>query len=106
MLHRASAAGTEVAAARHHALRALAQHLRHRPEDEIAARAPAREGDAFARDAAVEERDLAIDVRDPDPFVVDRLDVSLVTRLGCATVVGEAMTSLWMSFVTELPLKV
>ncbi len=77
VLHRASAANAEVAAARHHALRAFAQHLRHPPEVEVAARAPEREGDAFAGDAAIEERDLAIDVRDPDPLVVDRLDESL-----------------------------
>src|SRR5581483_10985239 len=76
-LHRAAAARAEEAATRAHALRALAQHLGHGAEVEVAAAPAPREGHALAGDAAIDEGDLAVDVRDPDPLVVDGLDERL-----------------------------
>src|SRR6185312_1262434 len=109
MLHRAAAANAEVAAARHGTLRARAQHLRHRAEVEVAAASPAREGDALAGHAAIDEDDLAVDVRDADALVVDRLDEGfavLRVRRYWHCVVGDPKTWRWIDLVTAMPFTV
>src|SRR6185503_1089490 len=102
VLHRAAAAGAEVAAAGRHALRALAHHARHRAEVEVAAAPAPRELDRLAGHAAVEEDDLPVDVRDPDALVVDGLDEGFGHRYW-QSVAGLPKTCREMSLVTLTP---
>jgi hypothetical protein len=77
VLHRAAATDAVPAAARRGSLGAGTQHLDDAPQVEVAAAAPAGEEHALAGHAAVDERHLAVDVRDADALVVDRLDQRL-----------------------------
>jgi len=106
VLHGAAAAGAEVAASRDHALGALAQHPGDGAQVEVAAAAALREDDPLAGDAAVDERDLALDVRDSDPFVVYRLDEGFVGGAHWHSGLGIENTWRWICFVTAIPSRV
>jgi hypothetical protein len=72
----------------------------------LPAAAPARELHALARHAAVDESDLALDVRDPDALVVDGLD----ERFGYVPCEHSGLIApnsrRWMFLVTDVPFTV